>query len=277
MNVLRVNYESQNAQLQCAESMKNTGFAVLENHPIDEALIQDVYQEWREFFNNPSKNNYRFNPETQDGFFPTSISETAKGATVKDIKEYFQYYPWGQYPESLTNKTKLLYQALTDLAATVLYWLEAELPDAIQSSLSMPLSEMIKDSEQTMLRILHYPPLSEHEQPSAIRAAAHEDINLITVLVAATEPGLQVKNKQGHWLDVPCVPDSLVLNIGDMLALATKQYYQSTTHQVINPTGNNIARLSMPLFLHPRPEVRLSPEKTAGEYLRERLIELGVY
>jgi isopenicillin N synthase-like dioxygenase len=116
------------------------------------------------------------------------------------------------------------------------------------------------------------------EEPDAIRAAAHEDINLITILPAANEPGLQVKGKDGEWIDVPCDFGSLIVNIGDMLQEASAGYYPSTTHRVINPDGTDMtkARISLPLFLHPRPDVVLSRRHTAETYLQERLKELGV-
>ena len=182
----------------------------------------------------------------------------------------------GQYPQEISDNTKILYQQLNQLAVTLLGWLQNELPADIAKRLSMPLSEMVVNSQQTMLRILHYPPLLGNEPVGAVRAAAHEDINLITLLVGATSSGLQVKDANGLWQDVPCSSKSIVVNVGDMLELASGHYYKSTTHRVINPDGRNEARLSMPLFLHPRPEVSLSQDKTARQYLVERLTELGV-
>ena len=137
---------------------------------------------------------------------------------------------------------------------------------------------MIVDSKTNLLRIIHYPPLNGNEQDGSIRGAAHEDINLITLLVAGTQPGLQVKDTYGKWHDVSCDPGCLAINTGDMLQEASKGYFPSTTHQVINP-GNNIeneSRFSMPLFLHPRDEVVLSDSYTARSYLDERLQEIGL-
>ncbi len=116
------------------------------------------------------------------------------------------------------------------------------------------------------------------EEPGAIRAAAHGDINLLTVLPSSNEPGLQVKPLGSDWIDVPCEPETIVINAGDMLEEATAGYYPSTLHRVINPTGVRSAnsRLTAPLFLHPRSEVVLSERHTAKSYLDERLKELGV-
>ena len=135
---------------------------------------------------------------------------------------------------------------------------------------------MLQGSEHTLLRVLHYPPLRGDEVPQAVRAAAHTDINLLTLLPAATEPGLQILAKEGHWIDVPCDHGLLIVNIGDMLAEASGQYFPSTVHQVLNPVGGDRSksRISLPLFLHPRRDVRLSERYTVGSYFDERLREL---
>jgi isopenicillin N synthase-like dioxygenase len=136
---------------------------------------------------------------------------------------------------------------------------------------------MINDSELTLLRVLHYPPLTGEIEPGSVRAAAHGDINLLTILPAATQAGLQVLGKDQEWHNVPSDFGMLVVNIGDMLDEASGGYYPSTQHRVLNPTGADAlkSRVSLPLFLHPRPEVVLSERYTAGSYLDERLIELG--
>ena len=137
---------------------------------------------------------------------------------------------------------------------------------------------MVEQSDKTLLRILYYPPLEGDEELGAIRAGAHEDINLLTILPAANEPGLQVKTKENEWLDVPCDFGNLIINIGDMLQEASEGYYPSTTHRVVNPEGadKTKSRISLPLFLHPKPDVVLSERHTANSYLMEHLRELGV-
>ena len=111
-----------------------------------------------------------------------------------------------------------------------------------------------------------------------MRSSAHEDINLLTLLPAGTAPGLQVKDRAGAWHDVACDPSAVIVNSGDMLQMASGGYFRSTTHRVTNPTGamRATSRYSMPLFLHPRPEVRLSATHTADDYLDERLAEIGL-
>ena len=136
---------------------------------------------------------------------------------------------------------------------------------------------MLKNTPSTLLRILNYPPLKGDEEDGAIRAQAHGDINLLTLLVGATDSGLQVQDLNGNWHDVPTDRQSIAVNIGDMLELCTESFYQSTLHRVINPVGHNNARLSMPLFLHARPDVKLKGDFTAGEFLKQRLSEIGVY
>ncbi|MBT79941.1 MAG: 2OG-Fe(II) oxygenase [Alteromonadaceae bacterium] len=278
MQLEAVDYQAPGAQEAFVESLRETGFGVLKNHPISQAMVTGIYQSWQTFFDSEEKNNYVYNKGTQDGFFPQSVSEVAKGFTKKDIKEYFHFYPWGQCPQALRPQLAEYYAKANTLAEELLGWIENHSPAEVSKLYSQPLSNMIKDSDQTLLRVLHYPPFQGDEEPDAIRAAAHEDINLITILPAANEPGLQVKGKDGSWIDVPCDFGNLIVNIGDMLQEASGHYFPSTTHRVINPAGTDMtkSRISLPLFLHPRPDVVLSERHTAHSYLQERLRELGV-
>lgn len=276
--MIAVDFNAPDAAQQFTHSLKNTGFAVLVNHPIDLNEINAFYAEWANFFASSHKKDYLYQKETQAGFFPMDVSEKAKGYDVKDIKEYYHYYPWGPLPVGMSDRTLKLRENLLAFAEVLLKWIEAALPANIQQQLSMPLSEMSKDSTRTLLRILHYPPLSGEEEQGAIRAAAHEDINLITLLPMATASGLQVLDNQKEWHDIPCDPGMIAINNGDMLQECTRGYFPSTTHRVVNPVGeaSRVSRYSVPLFLHPRDEVRLSERCTAREYLLERLAELGV-
>ena len=277
MKVSKIDCRSDHAAAHFVESLRNTGFAILQYHPIDSDLVSQVYADWARFFSSEGKHEYHFNAKSQDGFFPF-LSENAKGTKEKDLKEFYHYYPWGQCPGFLEEATARLYKQLNGLAMLLLDWVEQESPDAIRKGYSMRLSDMVNPSDGTLMRILNYPAMQGDEQPSAIRAAAHEDINLLTCLVASTEPGLQVKDLEGNWHDVDCDPGSIAVNVGDMLQMCSDNYFPSTTHRVINPnTGNeNKARLSIPLFLHPRPEVVLSDEHTAGTFLLQRLKEIGL-
>jgi isopenicillin N synthase-like dioxygenase len=278
MKVQVIDYRAKDAPQRFVESLKQTGFGVLTNHPINQQLVNSIYEHWQAFFNEGKAKDYAFDPETQDGYFASEISETAKGHTHKDIKEYYHVYPWGRIPASLKQEILSYYDMASDLAAELLDWVEQFSPADVAKGYSEPLSQMIKNTPNTLLRILHYPPLTGSETEGALRAAAHEDINLLTILPAANEPGLQVQDNQGQWMDVPADFGHLIINIGDMLQEASAGYFPSTSHRVINPTGENAkkSRISLPLFLHPRDGVKLSERHTQESYLLERLKELGV-
>jgi isopenicillin N synthase-like dioxygenase len=278
MQLIQIDYTTKTANLDFVKSLKKTGFAVIKNHPIDQQLIADVFKEWEGFYSSDYKNNYLFNKDTQDGLFPITVSETAVGYNVRDIKEFFHFYEWGQYPRELSDKTKELLRQLCQVAKQLLTWVEDSLPIELKSTLSEPLTQMIENSNQTLLRILHYPPLTGNEEEGAVRASAHADINLLTVLVAASQSGLQLQNANGDWVDVPVDPGMLAINIGDGLQEATQGFYKSTIHRVVNPTGDlkYKSRYSIPLFLHARPDVVLSQRYTAHEFLTQRLIEIGL-
>lgn len=278
MSLPVVDYTAKDAPQRFVQSLKETGFGVLINHPIQQSLVNSIYQNWQDFFNNPDKHHFTFDVEKQDGYFSTEVSETAKSHKFKDIKEYYHVYPWGRIPEKLQDEILHYYELASDLASELLAWVEEYSPESVAVNYSEPLANMIKDTPNTLLRVLHYPPLTGNEEVGAIRAAAHEDINLLTILPAANEPGLQVKCQDGSWLDVPSDFGNLIINIGDMLQEASNGYFPSTTHRVINPSGknNSKSRISLPLFLHPRSEVKLSEKHTQASYLLERLRELGV-
>lgn len=278
MSLPVVDYTAKNAAEQFVKSLKETGFGVLKNHPINQSLVESIYRNWQEFFNNQDKEKFAFDVEKQDGYFSCEISETAKGHSQKDIKEYFHVYPWGRIPEPLKEEILNYYKLASELASELLDWVEAYSPEGVAKNYSQSLSSMINNTPNTLLRILHYPPLTGNEEVGAIRAAAHEDINLLTILPAANEPGLQVKSQNDSWIDVPSDFGNLIINIGDMLQEASGGYFPSTTHRVINPTGkaSTKSRISLPLFLHPCSEVKLSEKHTQASYLLERLRELGV-
>lgn len=274
--LVAVDYQAEDAASLFVASLRETGFGVLKNHPIAQSSVNSIYDNWKRFFASEQKHEFLFNGETHDGFFPQTLSETARGRTVRDIKEFFHFYPWGRCPESLKAELDLYHQQTSQFAATLLGWVEAHTPPEIAGDFSEPLSHMIDGSTSSLLRVLHYPPLETAPETGAVRAGAHEDINLLTLLPAANEPGLQVLSRDGSWLDVPCDFGNLIINIGDMLQEASGGYYPSTTHRVINPEGADASRgrISLPLFLHPRPDVVLSSRHTAGSYLEERLREL---
>jgi isopenicillin N synthase-like dioxygenase len=271
-----VDYRAPDAAQAFCQSLHETGFGVLTNHPLDQQLVEGIYREWLDFFDTDVKFQYTAQAGALDGYFPPSISETAKNHTRRDLKEFFHIYPWGKYPSNLSDAARRYYAAGSSLAAELLQWVEDCSPPDVKTRYSMPLPKMIEGCEHTLLRVLRYPPLTGKEEPGAVRAAPHGDINLLTILPAATEPGLQVQGKDGNWHDVPCDFGLLIVNIGDMLEEASGHYYPSTVHRVLNPTGEGRfkSRISLPLFLHPRREVVLSERYTVQSYFDERMREL---
>lgn len=278
MNVLTVDYQSPDAPAQFCKSLRETGFAVLRNHPISPDLINQGYEQWRKFFSSEEKMQYLYQKPSQAGYFPFR-TESAKGSAIGDLKEFYHFYQAGPQPAEAAAISTSLFNELNTMATTLLQWVENHLPIDVANNLSMPLKRMIVDSPNTMLRILHYPPLQGDIEPGAERASAHEDINVLTLLPAATTPGLEVKDVRGNWHAVTCDPGNIVVNVGDTLQEATAQYFKSTTHRVVNPdvSEQHTSRYSMPMFLHARPEVRISERHTAETYLHERLRELGIY
>ena len=276
IDVSIIDYAEHNASAKFENSLKSSGFAIIKNHPIDHELIQLVYNDWRKFFNNENKHDLLFDKIKQDGYFPY-LTENAKNSATKDLKEFYHIYSWGKFPETMGPSTMILYNEIVSFASQLLGWIEETCPLEIKNNFSVPLNTMIERSSSNLLRIIHYPPIKDSHEINALRAAAHEDINLITVLLAGSEPGLQAQDLNGEWHDIGCDKNTIVVNSGDMLKIASNNYYPSTTHRVINPDLNsNVSRYSMPLFLHPRDEVKLSTKHTAGSYLNKRLREIGL-
>ena len=276
-NVLTIDFLSEDAPKKLVKSLKNTGFAILKNHPIPLDLLNEVYCDWEIFFNSNKKHNYPFHKDKQDGYFPFQ-SENASGYDKKDLKEFFHIYPWGRYPLEINEQTKLFYDLMLSLGEELLDWINFSSPKNISKHFSMPLPDMIEDSDQNLLRVINYPAIKDLNTHGAIRAQEHADINLITLLVAATQPGLQVKNTSGKWININSNPGELIINTGDMLQECSNHYFPSTIHRVMNPKEGNKhnARLSMPVFIHPSDKVVLSKQYTAKSYLDERLKEIGL-
>lgn len=269
-----VSFGATDAPERFTESLRETGFAVIVDHPLPFDLVRSVYAEWAAFFDSGAAERYLMTDN--DGYAPPRLSETAKGHTVRDLKEYFHVFPWSVYPDEVSDAALRYRERAVDLAVTLLGWVEAHTPDDVAARLSMPLGRMLDGSDRTLLRVLRYPPLPEPIPEGAVRAAAHEDINLITVLPASDESGLELLGTDGHWHAVPCDPGSVAVNSGEMLDLATGGYYPATTHRVVNPSGaaGRRARMALPLFLSPADDVVLAHGRTADDFFQERLREL---
>jgi len=277
LKILTIDYNDYNFSRNFVKSLHDSGFAIIKNHSVSQTLIKQCYDDWEFFFKSEKKNDYLFDYEKQDGYFPFK-SENAKDYRAKDLKEFYHIYPnWGRYPDFINDNALILFNTLINLGKNLLEHIHNYSPPEIVGNFSIPLYEMIDNSNQNLLRIIHYPPINEEDRENALRAAPHADINLITLLLAGSSRGLQVKTKDGNWLDVDFKENELVVNIGDMLQLCSNNYYPSTLHRVINPIeSKNIPRYSMPFFIHPRKDIQLSKELTANQYLNQRLRDLGL-
>ena len=276
IDVLTIDFNDSGAPAKFVDSFKSSGFAIIKNHPINSSLIENVYSNWRTFFNSNDKHKYIFDPQSQDGYFPY-LTENAKNSNIKDLKEFYHIYPWGKFPHTISDSTMKLYGQIVDFSGTLLNWLDENSPNHIKDNFSIPLESMIKDSTSNLFRIIHYPPITDTADKNALRAAPHEDINLITILMTGSEPGLEVMDLDGSWHEVSCDKNTLIVNSGDMLKMASNNYYPSTTHRVVNPDkSQNVSRFSMPLFIHPRDNVKLNEQHSARTFLNKRLKEIGL-
>lgn len=260
---------------ELVESFRTTGFAIITDHGIQPEAFKVFYKEWEQFFSYPNgrKAIYLHTKESQSGYFPM-LSEKAKDSKVGDLKEFYHFY-LGQTTDPTFGITSYIQHRLDNVSHFVLNQIQKGLPDEVRNSFSEPLSNMPKYSTKNLFRILHYPAMPEGFPDDAVRAAAHEDINLITLLPAATTTGLEVLMTDGTWHAVDCDPNSIIVNVGDMLQEASGGYLKSTTHRVVNGDLKG-SRYSAPYFLHPRPDVKLSDRYTAEQYLEERLRQLGL-
>jgi isopenicillin N synthase-like dioxygenase len=266
MKVAICDLKSENYQKTLLKSLVNTGFAVLTQHGIDFDLIKQCQTEWRKFFKREQlyKNLFINGNDSNMGYKGLGM-EKAVGASKADLKEFFHYKPGEEIPEGLSVPTYALFRRLEVLGLDVL-----KILDEASGNTTYELD--CRESPKTLFRALYYPAMNKTGyEEGAVRAAAHEDINHITMLVAATAPGLQVQDNQGKWHDVPHEENSVVVNIGDMLKLASNGLYKSTTHRVVNPDDDTTDRVSMPLFIHPWSHVKLAQGLTAGQFLNDRL------
>ncbi len=271
MDVATISFLDADAPDRFVESLLGTGFAVLVDHPLAWSMIQQVHADWAAFFASPERFTYLAG-ERQDGYYPPDDSETAVGAALADLKEFFHWYPWGRRP--FDGATADLHREGATFASILLGWVDQRLPSAAREQLSTPLAEMLDGSTRTLLRILHYPPLVG--EPVGVRAAAHEDVNLLTVLPAATAAGLEVLRRDGAWMPVHSEPGSVIVNVGDSLQLATSGWLTSTSHRVVNPVGSAAreSRYSTPLFLHAADDVELVAGTTALGFLQQRIRQI---
>jgi len=277
------------------------GFCGFTHHGLAERVIEDAYDVFRNFFDlpEPVKNRYRSAAGGQRGYTPIGI-EQARDQTIPDLKEFWhtgremgpdnpwpdilEPNPWPKEVPGFRNKAYGLYEALDNLGSKILQII------ALSLDLEQCWFDRRADRGNSVLRAIHYPPIRDR-QTSAVRAARHEDINLITLLIGSNEAGLQILSREGSWIEVTSIPGTIVVNIGDMMKRLTNHVLPSTPHRVVNPPGAKAdqARYSIPFFIHPNPDFvietlpscvseqnpnRYPTAVTANEFLVERLREI---
>ncbi|MBK8609479.1 MAG: isopenicillin N synthase family oxygenase [Chitinophagaceae bacterium] len=281
---------------------EDIGFVAVKNHGIDNKLIADLYQYVQQFFSLPleQKKEYEIKGLAGQRGYTSFGKEHAKGSEAPDLKEFFQY---GQTARD--NFSEEVY--IDNVSVKEITGFDSTLAEAYRAfensgtallqaiALYLGLEEDYFDqyvyNGNSILRSIHYPPITT-EPVSAIRAEQHEDINLITLLVGASADGLEILSKQAAWVPVTSLPEQIVVNVGDMLQRLTNNKLCSTTHRVVNPSREfwHTSRFSIPFFLHPKASMslrclencvdsdhpKLYEDITAGEYLDERLREIGL-
>ncbi len=288
---------------EIGKAYEEIGFVALKNHFLDDKLVDNLYTEVKDFFALPleTKKKYEIDGLGGQRGYVSFGKEHAKGKKEGDLKEFWHFgqepdadanlidtYPDNVQVEENKNFNEVGMQAYRQLEKTGIYVLRA-------LSLYLGLEETYFDhwasNGNSILRAIHYPPITE-EPNGAVRAGAHGDINLITLLMGASTGGLQVLRKDGEWIDAIPQEDELVINVGDMLERHTNNKLRSTIHRVVNPPREDWdkPRYSIPFFMHPRSDMRLDclPECidennpkayediTAGEFLHQRLVDIGL-
>ncbi len=280
------------------------GFVVVRGHAVSEDLQKRAYSVIGDFFHLPTERKRTYEVHGTGGArgYTSFGKEHAKDSKHGDLKEFFHvgmevpkdHALAGQYPPNVLvpdvphfdTTLRLLYSGLLDLGIEMLR--------AIALGLELPenyFDEKVRHGN-SILRPIHYPAMTGKEEPGAVRSGAHEDINLITLLIGASSPGLEVKNKRGDWVSIVTEPHEIVVNVGDMPQRLTNHRLKSTTHRVVNPppAAKNPTRYSIPFFLHPVSDMSLAalpscmkagetprePPILAGDYLEQRLREIGL-
>lgn len=274
------------------------GFVALSGHYLEQAVTDQLYAAVKKFFALPEaiKKKYEIPGMAGQRGYTSFGKETAKGQKVADLKEFWhfgQYYdPERLYPENVAVQEVPEFNVYGEAVFKALEQTALELLRALSEYLALPKNyfDPYIIGGNSILRPIHYPPVDENVQ-QAVRAAAHGDINLITLLMGAHGKGLQVQRLDGAWIDAIAAPDELMINVGDMLSRHTNNRLKSTIHRVINPDrAQNESRYSIPFFMHPKKSMplnvlphcitadqpKLYEDITAGEFLDERLRELGL-
>ena len=287
---------------ELGNAYEEVGFVAVKNHGISDGLIKGLYKEVQQFFSLPSSQKKTYEDAVLAGQrgYTSFGKEHAKGYDAPDLKEFYQYgqvpldnFKEKEYPPNISVKEIKGFNETFEKAYRAFEKSGKSLLQAI--AIYLGLDEFYFDdyvhNGNSILRAIHYPPITV-EPESAIRAEQHEDINLITLLVGASADGLQILTKQNEWVPVTSLPEQIVVNVGDMLQRFTNNKLRSTTHRVVNPARElwHTSRFSIPFFLHPKSSMSLRclnscvdnshlkvyDDTTAGEYLDERLREIGL-
>ncbi len=283
-------------------ALSKIGFFALEDHGIDSELIEQSYGVAEEFFSQSSetKSKYILGNAGQRGFTDFG-REHAKNSSTPDLKEFWHVgrdvrslekfgksslkNVWPTEVPQFKPSMESLYSKLDKCSLVLL--------DACSKFIGEEKNFLRGAAEggNTVLRIIHYPPIEDDANPASIRAAAHEDINLITLLCESTAAGLELLQKDGSWLPIRSLKGQIIVDAGDMLQQLTNGLIKSTTHRVVNPDNSKERRFSMPFFVHPKSEFSLAARDncvartggkkvfadiTSAEYLHQRLREIGL-
>jgi isopenicillin N synthase-like dioxygenase len=276
--------------------LQRYGFIILSEHSVPPALIDKAYALSTQFFARPEENKRRYVGGTR-GYTPFR-TEHAKNQAVPDLKEFWQIGPeaseagagcggvtpniWPDDQAEFKHIFRALFDALQDTGRLIL---EALTPVLSQRS---DFFDSILRDRNSVLRLLHYPPVAADVEAGSARSAAHEDINLLTLLLAPQGRGLELLDRDGRWLSIETGRNNLIVDSGDMMARMTNDVIPATTHRVVNPSAENVSRYSMPFFMHPDADVMLRclpscigagakyPDIRAGTFLEERLTAIGL-
>ena len=288
---------------EIGSAYEDIGFVSLKSHFLDDALVDNLYKEIKQFFALPveTKSKYEIPGLGGQRGYISFGKEHAKGKKEGDLKEFWHFgqepeadakliekYPENILVKELPNFNSTGMQAYKMLEKTGIYVLRAL---ALYIGLDEHYFDHWASNGNSILRPIHYPPITK-EPKGAVRAGAHGDINLITLLMGASAGGLQVLRKDGEWIDAIPNEDELVINVGDMLERLTNNKLRSTIHRVVNPSKEqwDTARYSIPFFMHPRSDMKLNcldecideqhpkayDDITAGQFLHQRLVEIGL-
>ncbi|WP_196893207.1 isopenicillin N synthase family dioxygenase [Aureivirga marina] len=288
---------------EIGQAYEEIGFVALRGHFLSDELSEKLYDKIKAFYNLPTdvKKSYEIEGIGGQRGYTSFGKESAKGFDEGDLKEFWHFGQEvddddelkAQYPDNVIVKevegfNETGNEVYKQLEKTATYVLRAL---ALYVGLEETYFDKFVHNGNSILRPIHYPPITS-EPKNAVRAAEHGDINLITLLMGASAAGLQVQNKQGEWISVTALPEQLVINVGDMLQRLTNNKLRSTIHRVVNPPREEWgeSRFSIPFFTHPKSDMplnclencidekhpKLYEDCTAGEFLNERLRELGL-